>query len=134
MDRGGVRECAAPIFVSSREIAMPSLRDFANITMRIIGDDNLSEYLPTLVDLDSNHVRVIEGIPDDVDHRDAVQKTISRDGLGERSLCFGVKSGPGCVTVGFCSPGKAPEFMEIVRTDEGLAARDIDRPEWWVVL
>lgn len=112
---------------------MNALLEFANITMRIIDESDLSEYLPTLVDLESNHIVVIEGIPEDVDDREAIQNVIRRDRLDRRSFCFGVRSAPDRVTIGHYSMGESPQFMEIVRSDDGLEAQDVEQPGWWSI-
>jgi len=51
------------------------------ITIKVIGDGDIADHQPILVDCDSEVVSVLADIPEDVDHRDAV-----RDWLRGRDL------------------------------------------------
>ena len=71
---------------------MSSLAQFVATTIKVLGADGIDGYLPTLVDHEQRSILVLEGVPDDVDHRTAVQNWIKRNGPPV-SYEFGVQSG-----------------------------------------
>jgi hypothetical protein len=110
-----------------------TLQDFAEITMNVIREDGIDGYLPTLVLPDTKHIRVIQGIPDDVDHRDAVQNVVRRSGYETREFFFGVQSTSHEITIGHCRPGQPTEFMRITEATDGFSVAAIPSCDWWKV-
>jgi hypothetical protein len=110
-----------------------TLESFARVTLNIVQEDGISEYLPTLVLLDTNEIRVIEGIPRDVDHTTAIQNVVRKAGHNLKEFFFGVLSSPKIITIGHHRPGKRPEFMLITETSEGLSIKALDHCDWWKI-
>ena len=79
-----------------------TLDEFTDITMLVLEEQGIASYAPTLVVRDV--IQVIQGIPDDMDPRIAIQDVIRRAGLEGTELIFGVQSGPIEVTTGCSSP------------------------------
>src|SRR5687768_7436332 len=108
---------------------MPShamtLQDFADITINVIREDDIEGYLPTFALPDTQQIRVIQGIPDDVDHRDAVQNVVRRSGYETREFFFGVQSASREITIGHYRPGKPTEFMTITEAADGFSVATI---------
>ena len=82
-----------------------TLREFVDMTIRAAGGGEWSEYLPTVAMPAAREIRVLEGIPGDVDHRVALVEYVSRNAWGDRELFFGVLSGPDEITCGRRRPG-----------------------------
>ena len=110
-----------------------NLKDFVDNTIEVIREDGIASYLPTLIFPDTHEVVAIEGIPDDVDHRQAIQKVILRSGHQEREFFFGVQSGRGLITTGHFRSGRPTEFMEIAETADGHTTAIIETCEWWKI-
>jgi len=108
-----------------------TLQDFGKMTINVIREDGVAGYLPTIVLTDTQQIQAIEGIPADVDHRDAIQNVISRSALGTREFFFGVQSGPQQLTIGHSRPGQPTEFMSITKTASGYVADRLSTCEWW---
>lgn len=110
-----------------------TLQEFAEITIDVIREDGIAEYLPTFAFPDTEEIRAIQGIPDTVDHRDAIQNAVKRSGYGTREFFFGVRSAPNQVTVGHYRPGRATKFMAITETDDDYSASKVTSCPWWKV-
>ena len=110
-----------------------TLEEFAGITIKVIREDGMADYLPTLAYPDTQKIRAIQGIPDDVDHREAIQNVVRRSGDEKREFFFGVRSAPGRITTGHFRPGQVTEFMDIVETSDGYSTVAVDTCEWWKV-
>lgn len=110
-----------------------TLHDFAKMTLAVISEDGLDGYLPTFILPDIPEIRAIQGIPADVDHRDAVQNVVRRSGYEKREFFFGVQSAPRQITIGHCRPGQPTEFMEITQTPDGCSTAALDSCDWWRV-
>jgi hypothetical protein len=111
-----------------------NIQDFADMTIGVIRDDGIADYLPTFVFLDTREVRAISGIPFEVDHRDAIQNVMRQSGYDKRECFFGVKSAPQQITIGHFRPGQPTAFMEIIETPEGYSASQLSSCDWWRVL
>jgi len=111
-----------------------TLQDFAKMTIKVISDDGIAGYLPTFVLPDTQQVRAIQGIPAEVDHRDAVQNVVRRSGYEKREFYFGVHSAAQQITIGHFRPGQPTEFMEIIGTSDGYEARALESCDWWRVV
>ena len=108
-----------------------TLDEFTEMTKNVITEDGIAEYLPTLAFPDTKEVRVTQGIPEKVDHRDAIQNVIGRSGHEKREFLFGVRSAYDRVTIGHVRPGEPTVFMEIVETADGLSAAALPSCDWW---
>ena len=108
-----------------------TLASFAASTINVIRDDGIAEYLPTIVLPTTQEFRVIEGIPADVDHREAVQDVIRRSGYSKADFFFGVRSGPAEITVGHYRPQKGTEFMQVVPHADGYSTKPLAKCDWW---
>lgn len=80
-----------------------------------------------------NKVRAIQGIPDGVDHREAIQIVIRRSGDEKREFSFGVHSAPGRIVTAHFRSGKTTEFMEIFGTSDGYSTVTVETCECWKV-
>ena len=108
-----------------------TLREFSEMTIEVIREDGLANYLPTLAFPDTQEIRAIQGIPSEVDHRDAIQNVVRRSGHEKKEFFFGVRSGPQEIIVGHYQPGQPPQFMSIVERGQGYAASPVSSCEWW---
>ncbi|MEZ6058505.1 MAG: hypothetical protein R3C01_17525 [Planctomycetaceae bacterium] len=108
-----------------------TLQDFAKMTINVIREDGLDGYLPTFVLPDTQQIRAIEGIPADVDHRDAVQNVVQRSGYETREFFFGVQSAPQQITIGHFRPSQPTEFMQITETPDGYSDSALASCDWW---
>jgi hypothetical protein len=106
------------------------LEQFTNITVNVIREDGLNGYLPTLMNPATKEVRAIESIPADIDHRDAIQDVIVRDGLHLGEFFFGVQTAPREITTGHYTPYSA-SFMTIVEANDGYVVRALEKCSWW---
>ena len=106
----------------------PDLQTFTQITTKILGDTPIDEYLPTF--LVEKEVLTLDGIPDNVDHRDAIQRHAQKKGWHSRSFIFAVKSGDSEVTTGQYSP-EGVTFMRVQQTGGGFSVSSIPTPVWW---
>ena len=114
--------------IQEKSQTMPDLRTFTQITTKILGETPIAEYLPTfLVDTE---ILALDGIPDNVDHCDAVQRHALKHGWHCRSFLFAVRSGDGEVTTGEYSP-EAVTFMLVQQADDSFNVTSISKPEWW---
>jgi hypothetical protein len=111
-----------------------TLEEFTDTTISVVREDGIGEYLPTLAYPETKQFRVIQGIPEGVDHREAIQNVIRRSGGDQREFFFGVRSAPKRITTGHFRPGRPTEFMEVFETPEGYATAAIEACGWWTVL
>ena len=107
-----------------------TLDEFTDITMLVLEEQGIATYAPTLVVQEV--IQVVQGIPDDMDHRIAIQDVIIRAGLEGTELIFGVKSGPTEVTTGSYSP-QGSTFQLISRMPRGYTVAAVDSCEWWTL-
>ncbi len=110
-----------------------TLQDFADITMKVIREDGIADYLPTFALPDTQQIRAIQGIPAEVDHCDAIQNVVRRSGYETREFFFEVRSASQEITVGHFRPGLPPEFMIITETADGYSVSAVTSSEWWRV-
>jgi len=110
-----------------------TLQDFAKMTINVIREDGIDGYLPTFVLPDTQQIRAIQGIPDDVDHREAIQNVVRRSGYETREFFFGVQSAPQQITIGHFRPGQPTEFMSITESADGYSAGVLASCDWWRV-
>lgn len=110
-----------------------TLKDFTNITLKVIAEDGIADYSPTLALPEARHIQAIEGIPEDIPHTEAIQKVIARSGLEKKEFFFGVRSGKGLITTGHYRPGKPTTFMLIRETPDGYSFEKLKTCSWWTV-
>ncbi|MBS0263919.1 MAG: hypothetical protein JSS02_18415 [Planctomycetes bacterium] len=103
------------------------------MTINVIRADGLDGYLPTFVLPDTEEIRAIEGIPDDVDHREAVQNVVRRSGYKTREFFFGVQTAPRQITIGHFRPGQPTVFMRITESARGYSTRSLVACDWWKI-
>jgi len=111
-------------------VSLPSLPQFIRATINALHANGIDHYLPTIAVEDDFYV--IEGIPDDVDHRKALQDTIAHDGLMEQDFLFAVRSGDNEVTIGEHFAGEL-EFVIIRKLDDGYCHAPLAVCAWWDV-
>lgn len=109
-------------------MSLPTLEQFAQATVNVVGDTPVSDYVPTFA-IDGE-VLVLEGIPAEVDHRYAIQDHAQRNGWDKADFLFGVRSGEGEITLGFHS-GSGSEFALLRWIHDSVQFQPIDRPGWW---
>lgn len=105
-----------------------SLLAFTETTRDIAVADGFVDYCPTLCD--EEEVIVIEGIPDHVDHREAVQHMAQRRGFLDKEFLFGVLSGEDEITTGHITPDGA-SFMAVRLIHGQVRLCEEPRPAWW---
>jgi len=110
-----------------------TLKDFTDITLKVIEKNGVADYLPALALPDTQRIKAIEGIPDHVAHTEAIQKVILRSGFETREFFFGVRSGDGQITTGHYCPGRKTSFMLIREIDSGYVVESIENCSWWRV-
>jgi hypothetical protein len=108
-----------------------TLEDFTRITVNVVASDGVDEYVPTLLFTDTREVHAVEGIPESVADRDAIQEVVRRQGRENREFFFGVRSAGARITTGHVRPGHEPEFMEIDCSKDKYPVTLIPRPDWW---
>jgi hypothetical protein len=110
-----------------------TLKSFAQATINVIHEDGIAEYLPTIVLTETQEVRVIEGIPANIDHRTAVQNVVRRSSYESKEFFFGVRSASETITIGHFRPGKPTEFMTITKTSDGFSTKPLQTCDWWTI-
>jgi hypothetical protein len=111
-----------------------TLEQFTEMTLHVVLDDGMGDYLPTLLYPDTQEVRAIEGIPAGVDHRQAIQDVARRSSGDKRQFFFGVCTQPGQIVTGHFRPGRPTQFMQVLETTEGYSALPLQRCDWWTIL
>ena len=106
---------------------------FASSTIEVIKKDGIEVYLPTVVLPKTNEFRVIEGIPDTVDHKIAIQNVIRKSGYQKEEFLFGVLSSPRIITIGHFRLGQPTEFREIVPAGGGYKIKVVNSVDWWTI-
>ena len=109
---------------------MTDLEQFAQITIRVIQEDGLDGYLPTIMIPSTKEVQSIEGIPENVDHREAIQNVILRSKLEKTEFLFGVQTGSHEITAGHFTPNGV-SFITIVESDAGYELQSLHACHWW---
>lgn len=104
------------------------LREFTEITLAVVQEHGIEVYAPTIIAREA--VRVIQGIPPEVDHREAIQITLRDQGLADQDFFFGVRSGPRELTTGHHT-AEGTRFMRILGMQQGYMMVDVDGCDWW---
>jgi hypothetical protein len=106
------------------------LKEFTQITLTVLEDQGTESYAPTLMAGDS--IQVIQGIPEGLDHRVALQETLHQLGLDHAEFYFGVRSGPGEVTTGHHTVAFT-QFQLISQLHQGFVVTDLPDCPWWTL-
>lgn len=106
------------------------LQEFTHLTLAVLEEQDAASYAPTLIAGEA--IQVIQGIPEGLDHREALQETILRLGLGQSDFFFGVRSGPGEVTTGHHTP-MGTQFQRISQLQTGFVVSDLEACPWWTL-
>jgi MoaA/NifB/PqqE/SkfB family radical SAM enzyme len=111
-----------------------TLEGFIEITVEFLYEHGGEEYLPTIIPLcqPERPLMLVRGIPDEIDHRDAIQQVITDAGLQDSEFYFCVKSGDGEWVGGRYTP-EATEFFAIRKSGEKFIAGRIPGVPWWRV-
>jgi hypothetical protein len=109
-------------------MSLPTLEEFAQATVNVVGNTPVAEYVPTFAR--NGEILVLEGIPTDKDHREAIQDHAKRNGWNSADFLFGVRSDEMEITVGFYSPSGS-KFAVLRWTDESVHMQALDLPGWW---
>ncbi|GAA5496813.1 hypothetical protein Rhal01_02998 [Rubritalea halochordaticola] len=110
-----------------------TVESFASSTIEVIKEDGIDEYLPTIVLPSINEFRVIEGIPNNVDHITAIQNVIRKHEYQKEEFLFGVLSSSGVITLGHFRIGQPTEFRRIVGDGADYKVTKIDSVDWWTI-
>ena len=105
------------------------LEEFTHITLAVAEEQGVATYAPTLIL--GEQVQVIQGIPADIPHREAIQTVIHQHGLETQDFFFGVRSGPQEITTGHHT-SEGTTFMKISALQQGFMVLPMDHCEWWV--
>jgi hypothetical protein len=106
------------------------LDEFTHITLAVLEDHGTAAYAPTIIADET--LQVIQGIPEGLDHRAALQETILRLGLEQSDFFFGVKSGPGEVTTGYHT-AVSTQFQRISEMHQGFVVSSLEDCAWWTL-
>lgn len=106
------------------------LQEFTHLTLAVLEDQGTEAYAPTIIAGES--VQVIQGIPGDMDQREALQETLLRLGLEQSDFYFGVRSGPGEITTGHHT-FVGTRFQRISALRQGFVVSDLADCPWWTL-
>ncbi len=106
------------------------LQEFTDITLTVLDEQGAAAYAPTLIAGET--VQVIQGIPEGMDHRAALQETVLRLGLEHAEFFFGVRSGPGEITTGFHTAA-CTRSRRISELQTGFVVSDLEDCMWWTL-
>jgi hypothetical protein len=76
-----------------------TVNDFAAITRRVIERDGLDGFLPTACYPDRREIRALEGLPDDVEPKQAVLKWAAKSAVDGEEFLVAFRSGQSEFTV-----------------------------------
>jgi hypothetical protein len=105
-----------------------NLDEFTQITLTVASESGIASYAPTIIAREQ--VRVIQGIPEGYDHRQAIQEVIQQQGLGDEEFFFGVRSGAQEITTGHHRHGVI-QFARILGLAQGFTIVPMESCEWW---
>jgi len=105
-----------------------NLAEFTHITISVLEEQGIETYAPTLVVGEA--IQVIQGIPEDLDHREAILQVIQQMGIQQGEFLFGVRSGPREVTTGHHGP-HGTHFAVISGLAQGFTLSHPEHCPWW---
>ncbi len=106
------------------------LNEFTHITLAVLEDQGTEAYAPTIIAEET--LQVIQGIPEGLDHRQALQETVLRLGLEQSEFYFGVRSGPGEITTGFHTQ-VSTQVQRISELRQGFVVSELEDCAWWTL-
>lgn len=106
------------------------LEEFALATLEVLGEGSIEAYAPTFFVLPDEGFRVVEGIPGEWDHPEALQDMAGRMDLTDAEFLFGVRSGEREVTVGHYTPS-GTQFLLISGSKRHFHITQLDQCTWW---
>ena len=109
---------------------MSPLEEFTRITVQVIREDGLDGYLPTILHRATKVIRAIDGIPEDVEHHDAIQNVIAHEKLEAEEFFFGVQTGPKTIITGHHTR-EGTTFMTIIEANDGYVMQPLGECPWW---
>ncbi|HJV90167.1 MAG TPA: hypothetical protein VJ623_07685 [Holophagaceae bacterium] len=104
------------------------LEEFTHLTLTVVEEQKDETYAPTLVVGDE--VRIINGIPEGLDHREALQNVVRRLGLADYEFLFGVRTSPTEVTTGHHTP-LGVQVQRITELGKGYTISGVEECLWW---
>lgn len=107
-----------------------NLDEFTQITLTVASESGIASYAPTIIAREQ--VRVIQGIPEGYDHREAIQEVILQSGLGTEEFFFGVRSGHQEITTGHHREGTTT-FVRILGLQQGFTLVPAPACDWWTL-
>ncbi|HJW33561.1 MAG TPA: hypothetical protein VJ505_09385 [Holophagaceae bacterium] len=105
-----------------------NLEEFTHITLAVVEEQQDESYAPTLIVGDE--VRIINGIPEGLDHRTAIQDVVRRLGLMDYEFLFGLRTGPHEVTTGHHTP-LGIQIQRITELGKGYSISEVEECPWW---
>ncbi len=109
------------------------LEEFVRSTLAVVSRKGIGEFAPTLCVPVREHVAVIAGIPEGVDHREAIQNVIRRNSLENEELLFSLLTGAQEVTVGHWKLDGATRFAQIDLSSEEPVVEYNVPCGWWTL-
>jgi len=115
-----------------RNTPQPTLDGFIQTTIQVLHEHGLDAYMPTIVPLGKSDkpLLCIHGIPDDVDHRDALQQVILAASLDKDEFFFCVRDSDDELVGGHYRKGQT-DFFRIRRTALGFIPSPAASCPWW---
>jgi hypothetical protein len=105
-----------------------NLDEFTQITLTVASEGGIASYAPTIIAREQ--VRVIQGIPEGYDHREAIQEVILQSRFENEEFYFGVRSGHQEITTGHHLEGST-RFVRILGLTQGFTLVPVETCEWW---
>ena len=109
-----------------------TIDNFINATLEVIAEDGIEVFLPTIFPLGDEEFQIVDGIPDDVDHREAIQKVIIESGFNNSDFFFCVRSAFNELTGGYYHQTGTDFFIIHIRV-AGYNVNRVPNCEWWHV-
>jgi len=106
------------------------LQEFTHLTLAVLEEQGAASYAPTIIADET--VQVIQGIPEGLDHRTALQEAVMRLGLDQSEFLFGVKTGPGEITTGLHTAVQT-QIQRISELSQGFVVSDLEDCLWWTL-
>ena len=109
-----------------------TLSGFIQTTLEVLQDNGIDTYLPTIIPLGSpgKPVICIKGIPEEVDHRDAIQQVILEAGLNDSEFFFCVRNAENELVGGHYRES-GTDFFGIRKSPLGYVSIPAPACDWW---
>lgn len=111
-----------------------TLQEFIETTLEVLESTGMEKYLPTLIPFGSEEgpLMLIEGIPADVDPREALQEVVRLGEFNNSTFFFCVRAAVDELVGGLYSPA-GTEFFAIRESSKGFLAGRVPACDWWRV-